>query len=58
MKNYIRDLDDGTVQRVKFENDPGVSTPQWRLDETPRNKPSIVKTVVAKVKKPKKRARK
>lgn len=39
MKTYIRDLDDGTVQRVEFAEDPGKSTPQWRLDDTPRNPP-------------------
>jgi hypothetical protein len=33
MKHYIRDLDDGTVQRVQFADDPGVSIPQWRLDD-------------------------
>jgi hypothetical protein len=40
MKFYIRDLEDGTVQRVAFEEDPGKSTPQWRLDDTPRNAPT------------------
>jgi|TARA_R100000353_G_C6448583_1_gene180612 hypothetical protein len=39
MKYYIRDLEDGTVQRVAFAEDPGKSTPQWRLDDTPRNAP-------------------
>ena len=58
MKDYIRDLEDGTVQRVSFESDPGVSTPQWRLDDTPRNAPTLMNNIVAKVKKPKKRARK
>lgn len=56
MKNYIRDLEDGTVQRAVFADDPGVSTPQWRLDETPRNTP--VKPAVVQVKKTKKKAKK
>tara|TARA_R110000803_G_scaffold210151_1_gene281245 strand:+ start:512 stop:682 length:171 start_codon:yes stop_codon:yes gene_type:complete len=56
VKNYIRDLEDGTIQRAVFADDPGVSTPQWRLDETPRN--NSIKQVVNVVKKPRKKAKK
>lgn len=31
MNTYERDLEDGTLQIVQFESDPGKSTPQWRL---------------------------
>jgi hypothetical protein len=29
---YIRELEDGTIQRATFEDNPGKSTPQWRLE--------------------------
>ena len=35
MKTYIRDLEDGTIQTVDFEDDPGKSIPQWRLKDEP-----------------------
>jgi hypothetical protein len=34
MKAYVRDLEDGTVQHQVFADDPGISTPQWRLVDT------------------------
>jgi hypothetical protein len=48
---YIRDLEDGTVQRANFEDDPGKSTPQWRLESA--KKPSPKKKAA-----PKKKAKK
>ncbi len=31
-RHYKRTLDDGTIQKQVYEDDPGISIPQWELD--------------------------
>jgi len=32
-RSYKRTLEDGSIQRVEFADDPGESIPQWTIDE-------------------------